>query len=64
MVDGCRMQVYFDLLGKVICLMIDVKEEKDIDSFFFGGKISVLIQIISGLDDFELVFFFVIQGEV
>jgi SNF2 family DNA or RNA helicase len=61
--DGRRMQVYSDLLGKAIRSMIDVKEEKDIDSLFSGGKTSALTQTISGLDVFELVSFLVIQGE-
>ncbi|WP_182657456.1 helicase-related protein [Stenotrophomonas lacuserhaii] len=60
--DGRRMQVYSDLLGKAIRSMIEVKEEKDIDSLFSGGKTSALTQTISGLDDFELVSFLVIQG--
>jgi hypothetical protein len=42
--------------------MIDVKEEKDIDSLFTGGKTSALVNTIAGLDDFELIAFFVIQG--
>ena len=61
--DGRRMQVYSDLLGKAIRSMIEVKEEKDIDSLFSGGKTSALTQTISGLDDFELVSFLVIQGQ-
>ena len=61
--DGRRMQVYSDLLGKAIRSMIEVKEEKDIDSLFSGGKTSALTQAITGLDDFELVSFLVVQGE-
>ena len=57
------MQVYSDLLGKAIRSMIEVKEEKDIDSLFSGGKTSALTQAITGLDDFELVSFLVVQGE-
>jgi hypothetical protein len=32
------MQTYSDLLGKAIRSMIEVKEEKDLDSLFTGGK--------------------------
>ena len=59
--DGRRMQPYSDLLGKAIRSMIDVKEEKDLDSLFTGGKTTALTNTISGLDDFELISFLVIQ---
>jgi len=38
-----------------------VKEEKDIDSLFSGGKTSALVHTIAGLDDFELIAFLVVQ---
>jgi hypothetical protein len=41
--------------------MIEVKEEKDIDSLFSGGKTTALVDSIAGLDDFELITFIVIQ---
>jgi hypothetical protein len=59
--DGRKMQVYSDLLGKTIRSLIEVKEEKDLDSLFSGGKTTALINIIAGLDDFELISFLVIQ---
>ena len=59
--EGRQMQVYSDLLGKAIRSMIDVKEEKDLDSLFTGGKTTALTDTISGLDDFELITFLVIQ---
>lgn len=59
--DGRKMQVYSDLLGKAIRSMIEVKEEKDLDSLFSGGKTTALTNTISGLDDFELITFLVIQ---
>jgi hypothetical protein len=59
--DGRKMQVYSDLLGKTIRSMIEVKEEKDLDSLFSGGKTSALVNTIAGLDDFELITFLVIQ---
>ncbi|MFO1177053.1 MAG: SNF2-related protein [Ottowia sp.] len=59
--DGRRMQPYSDLLNKAIRSMIEVKEEKDLDSLFTGGKTTALTHTISGLDDFELIAFLVIQ---
>ncbi|WP_413975620.1 helicase-related protein [Stenotrophomonas acidaminiphila] len=59
--DGRKMQPYSELLGKAIRSMIELKEEKDIDSLFSGGKTSALTQTISGLDDFELISFLVVQ---
>ena len=59
--DGRKMQTYSDLLGKAIHSMIEVKEERDIDSLFSGGKTSALTQSITGLDDFELISFLVVQ---
>jgi hypothetical protein len=55
------MQAYSDLLGKAIRSMIEVKEEKDLDSLFTGGKTTALVNTIAGLDDFELITFLVIQ---
>jgi SNF2 family DNA or RNA helicase len=59
--EGRQMQVYSDLLGKAIRSMIEVKEERDLDSLFTGGKTTALTNTISGLDDFELITFLVIQ---
>lgn len=59
--DGRNMKPYSDLLGASIRSMIAVKEEKDIDSLFSGGKTSALVGSISGLDDFELIAFLVVQ---
>ena len=61
--DGRNMQVYSDLLGKAIRSMIDVKEDKDLDSLFSGGSTTALVNTIAGLDDFELVTFLVIQAD-
>ena len=60
--DGRQMQAYSDLLGQAIRSMIEVKEEKDLDSLFSGGTTTALTNTISGLDDFELISFLVIQG--
>ena len=59
--DGRKMQSYSDLLGKTIRSMIEVKEEKDLNSLFSGGKTTALVNTIAGLDDFELITFLVIQ---
>jgi len=59
--DGRKMQPHSDLLNKAIRSMIEVKEEKDLDSLFTGGKTTALTHTIKGLDDFELVAFLVIQ---
>jgi len=60
--DGRRMGRYSDLLSQAIRSMIEVKEEKDIDSLFSGGRTTALTHTIKGLDDFELIAFLVIEG--
>jgi hypothetical protein len=59
--DGRQMLAYSDLLGQTIRAMIDVKEEKDLDSLFTGGKTTALVDAVAGLDDFELIAFLVVQ---
>jgi len=59
--DGRNMYAYSELLSEAIRSMIEVKEEKDIDSLFSGGKTSALVHTIAGLDDFELIAFLVVQ---
>ena len=59
--DGRSMGMYSDLLSSSIRSMIEVKEEKDLDSLFSGGKTTALVNTIAGLDDFELIAFLVIQ---
>ncbi|MGR9210316.1 helicase-related protein [Rhizobium leguminosarum] len=60
--DGRKMGHYSHLLGQAIRSMIEVKEERDIDSLFSGGRTSALTHMIKGLDDFELIAFLVIEG--
>src|ERR1017187_5687638 len=60
--DGRKMQAYSELLAQAIRSMVDLKEEKDLDSLFTGPKTSALLDTISGLDDFELIAFLVVQG--
>ena len=60
--DGRNMQAYSDLLGKAIRSMIEVQEDKDLDSLFSGDSTTALVNTIAGLDDFELIAFLVIQS--
>lgn len=59
--DGRNMSRQSELLSAAIRSMIEVKEERDIDSLFSGGRTSALVNTIAGLDDFELIAFLVIQ---
>ena len=59
--DGRNMKAYSDLLDQAIKTMIDGKEEKDLDSLFTSGKTTALVNSISGLNDFELISFIVVQ---
>ncbi len=43
--------------------MIDVTEERDVDSLFSPGHTTALVQTIAGLDDFELIAFLAIVEE-
>lgn len=58
--EGSEMDQYSELLTDAINSMIDVTEERDIDSLFSGGQTTALAQGIAGLDDFELTAFIVI----
>lgn len=60
--DGRDMGAYSDLLNDAIRSMIEVKEERDIDSLFSGGHTTALTQTIAGLDDFELIAFIVVRA--
>lgn len=60
--DGRDMSTYSGLLNDAIRSMIEVKEERDIDSLFSGGHTTALTQTIAGLDDFELIAFIVIRA--
>jgi hypothetical protein len=55
--DGTDMSTYSQLLTDAIHSMIDVTEERDIDSLFTPGHTTALEQTIAGLDDFELTAF-------
>ena len=55
--EGAQMREYSELLTAAISSMIDVTEERDIDSLFTTGVTTALTQTIVGLDDFELIAF-------
>lgn len=59
--DGRNMVAISELLSKSINSIIDVKEESEIDSLFKSGGTTVLMSEISGLDDFELICFLVVE---
>ena len=59
--DGLKMDKYSDLLEDAVKSIIDVKEESDIDSLFSDGSDVLFEGRIKGLDDFQLVSFFVIK---
>lgn len=61
--EGRDMAAQSELLTSAIASIIDVKEEKDIDSLFSGGATSALVHAVKGLDDFELIAFLVVQDE-
>lgn len=58
--DGAQMDHYSRLLTDAIHSMIDVTEERDVDSLFSPGQTTALAQSIVGLDDFELIAFLAI----
>ncbi len=62
--EGAEMGKYSDLLTRAIRSMIDVTEERDIDSLFSGGSTTALTQTIAGLDDFELLAFVAVVDPV
>jgi len=55
--EGVAMERYSELLTDAIKSMINVTEERDIDSLFSAGPTTALTQSIAGLDDFELLAF-------
>ncbi|GGM99528.1 helicase [Terrabacter tumescens] len=61
--DGADMAKYSHLLTEAIRSMVDVTEERDVDSLFSAGHTTALVQTIAGLDDFELIAFLAIVEE-
>ena len=50
-----------ELRSMAIDSIIDAKSDNDIDSLFKSGGTSALMSAVSGLDDFELICFFVVK---
>ena len=61
--DGKNMQHYSNLLSEAITSMVELQEDKDIDSLFSSTNTTALVDPIQGLDDFELVSFLAIQEQ-
>jgi len=59
--DGRRMEQYSDLLNSAVKSMVEVKEQKDLDSLFSAGPTTALVGEVAGLDDFELIAFIVVR---
>ena len=59
--DGLSMGKYSDLLGQAIASIINVKEESDIDSFLGGYTGDLFTNTPKGLDEFELICFFIVK---
>ncbi|MHC1772108.1 MAG: helicase-related protein [Flexilinea sp.] len=60
--DGKKMDQYSRLLQDAIGSIIQVKEEKDIDSLFQSGGTTALLSQVTGLGDFELICFLVVRS--
>ena len=59
--DGKNMGAFSGLLGQAVSSIMQVKEERSLDSFLGGKEISFLSDAITGLNDFELICFLVVQ---
>ena len=59
--DGKNMEKYSGLLNSSIEAVLNVKDEKDVDSLFSAGGTTALMHNIKGLEDFELLTFVVIK---
>ena len=59
--NGKNMDEYSSLLTESISSIINVKETRDIDTFFSDAETSFMDNNVKGLDDFELINFLVIK---
>lgn len=59
--DGKKMNDISLLLSDAINSVVNIKEESDIDSLFNTGGTSALLSNVNGIDDFELIAFFVVR---
>ena len=55
------MDKYSSLLDSSIESILNVKDEKDVDSLFSAGGTTALLNNIKGLEDFELITFIIIK---
>jgi hypothetical protein len=55
------MGVYSDLLTAAIHSIVEIREERELDSLFTGLKTTALTGPSTGLDDFELIAFLVVE---
>ncbi len=55
--DGSDMTRCSDLLNAAVASMVQVTDDRDLDSLFTPGATTALTQSIAGLDDFELIAF-------
>ena len=60
--NGRNMKECSQLLSEAIDSIIENKEVSDIDSFLSGNEVDFKHSQIKGLDDFELICFFVVKG--
>ena len=59
--DGREMTAYSELLNAAIRSIVQIKEEKDLDSLFSGQQTTALTGPGTAIDDFELLAFLVIE---
>jgi hypothetical protein len=55
------MRAYSDLLTAAIRSIVQLDEEKELDSLFSGPQSTALTGTAAGLDDFELIAFLVVE---
>lgn len=61
--DGREMGAYSDLLNAAIRSIVQIKDEKDLDSLFSGHQTTALTGPSTGIEDFELLAFLVVEPE-
>ena len=59
--DGKRMDAYSKLLDRAVESIVDVRKDSAIDSFLGGDQGELFDKVPAGLDDFELISFFVVK---
>ena len=59
--DGRQMEACSELLNAAIRSIVQIKDEKDLDSLFSGQQTTALTGPSTGIDDFELLGFLVVE---